>query len=82
MTLPDMALRFILNNPTVSTVIPGMRKSEECGRESARRGQGPLPLGLYAGIAQASLGPRGGQAAEVEALAAPCSAVIWISPTA
>jgi aryl-alcohol dehydrogenase-like predicted oxidoreductase len=26
MTMPEMALRFILSNPTVSTVIPGMRK--------------------------------------------------------
>ncbi|MDP4283494.1 MAG: aldo/keto reductase [Bacteroidota bacterium] len=26
MNLPEMALRFILNNPTVSTAIPGMRK--------------------------------------------------------
>jgi aryl-alcohol dehydrogenase-like predicted oxidoreductase len=26
MTLPDLALRFILSNPDVSTVIPGMRK--------------------------------------------------------
>jgi len=26
MTMPDMALRFILSNPTVSTVIPGMRR--------------------------------------------------------
>jgi aryl-alcohol dehydrogenase-like predicted oxidoreductase len=26
MTVPDMALRFILSHPTVSTVIPGMRK--------------------------------------------------------
>jgi aryl-alcohol dehydrogenase-like predicted oxidoreductase len=26
MTLPEMALRFILSNPIVSTVIPGMRK--------------------------------------------------------
>ncbi len=26
MTLPEMALRFILSNPAVSTVIPGMRK--------------------------------------------------------
>jgi aryl-alcohol dehydrogenase-like predicted oxidoreductase len=25
-TLPEMALRFILNEPTVSTIIPGMRK--------------------------------------------------------
>jgi aryl-alcohol dehydrogenase-like predicted oxidoreductase len=27
MTLPELALRFILQNPTVSTVIPGMRKT-------------------------------------------------------
>lgn len=26
MSMPDMALRFILANPTVSTIIPGMRK--------------------------------------------------------
>ncbi len=26
MTMPELALRFILSNPTVSTVIPGMRK--------------------------------------------------------
>ncbi len=26
MTMPEMALRFILSNPDVSTVIPGMRK--------------------------------------------------------
>ena len=27
MTLPEMALRFILSNPAVSTIIPGMRKA-------------------------------------------------------
>jgi aryl-alcohol dehydrogenase-like predicted oxidoreductase len=26
MTLPEMALRFILSHPAVSTVIPGMRR--------------------------------------------------------
>jgi aryl-alcohol dehydrogenase-like predicted oxidoreductase len=26
MTMPDLALRFILSNPVVSTIIPGMRK--------------------------------------------------------
>jgi len=26
MTMTEMALRFILNNPTVSTIIPGMRR--------------------------------------------------------
>lgn len=28
MTMPELALRFILNHPAVSTVIPGMRKPE------------------------------------------------------
>jgi aryl-alcohol dehydrogenase-like predicted oxidoreductase len=28
MTLPELSLRFILNHPAVSTVIPGMRKLE------------------------------------------------------
>jgi aryl-alcohol dehydrogenase-like predicted oxidoreductase len=27
MTMPEMALRFILNEPTVSTIIPGMRRT-------------------------------------------------------
>jgi aryl-alcohol dehydrogenase-like predicted oxidoreductase len=27
MTMPEMALRFILGEPTVSTIIPGMRKT-------------------------------------------------------
>jgi aryl-alcohol dehydrogenase-like predicted oxidoreductase len=27
MSMADMALRFILGEPTVSTIIPGMRKS-------------------------------------------------------
>jgi aryl-alcohol dehydrogenase-like predicted oxidoreductase len=26
MTMPEMALRFIISNPAVSTMIPGMRK--------------------------------------------------------
>ena len=47
MTLPDMALRFILNNPTVSTVIPGMRRVKNVEENLRAAGQGPLPLGLY-----------------------------------
>jgi aryl-alcohol dehydrogenase-like predicted oxidoreductase len=27
MTMPEMALRFILGEPTVSTIIPGMRRT-------------------------------------------------------
>ena len=47
MTLPDMALRFILNNPTVSTVIPGMRKVKNVEANLRAGEQGPLPLDLY-----------------------------------
>jgi aryl-alcohol dehydrogenase-like predicted oxidoreductase len=48
MTLPEMALRFILNNPTVSTIIPGMRKVKNVEENLRACGQGPLPLGLLA----------------------------------
>jgi aryl-alcohol dehydrogenase-like predicted oxidoreductase len=43
MTLPEMALRFILSNPDVSTVIPGMRKPENVRRNMAASDAGPLP---------------------------------------
>ena len=36
MDMAQMALRFILNNPTVSTIIPGMRKTGERGSEHRR----------------------------------------------
>jgi aryl-alcohol dehydrogenase-like predicted oxidoreductase len=48
MTLPEMALRFILNNPTVSTVIPGMRKAKNVEQNVRTSEQGPLPVDLYA----------------------------------
>ena len=48
MTLPEMALRFILNNPTVSTVIPGMRKGKNVEENLRASEQGPLPVDLYA----------------------------------
>jgi aryl-alcohol dehydrogenase-like predicted oxidoreductase len=48
MTLPEMALRFILNNPTVSTIIPGMRKVKNVEENLRACGQGPLPLDLHA----------------------------------
>jgi aryl-alcohol dehydrogenase-like predicted oxidoreductase len=35
LTLPDLALRFVLANPVVSTVIPGMRKSAHVERNLA-----------------------------------------------
>jgi aryl-alcohol dehydrogenase-like predicted oxidoreductase len=46
-TLPEMALRFILNNPTVSTIIPGMRKLKNVEANLGASDKGPLPVGLY-----------------------------------
>ena len=48
MTMPEMALRFILNNPTVSTIIPGMRKPRHVESNIAAGNAGPLPAELYA----------------------------------
>jgi aryl-alcohol dehydrogenase-like predicted oxidoreductase len=47
MTMPDMALRFILNNPTVSTIIPGMRKREHVLANIATSDAGPLSDELH-----------------------------------
>ena len=35
MTMPELALRWILENPTVSTIIPGMRKSKHAAANMA-----------------------------------------------
>ncbi|GAC1660698.1 MAG: aldo/keto reductase [Candidatus Acidiferrum sp.] len=48
MSLPDLALRFILSNPAVSTVIPGMRKSRHVETNLAASDRGPLPAELIA----------------------------------
>lgn len=48
MTLPEMALRFILSNPTVSTSIVGMRKPEHVQANVATSDAGPLPANLLA----------------------------------
>jgi len=47
MTMPEMALRFILNNQTVSTIIPGMRKMAHVEANIATSDAGPLPQALY-----------------------------------
>ncbi len=47
MTMPEMALRFILNNPTVSTIIPGMRKTKHVEANLAASSAGPLPDKLH-----------------------------------
>jgi aryl-alcohol dehydrogenase-like predicted oxidoreductase len=51
-TLPDLALRFILANPIVSTVIPGMRKTEHVERNLAAAGAGPLSPALLSALRQ------------------------------
>jgi aryl-alcohol dehydrogenase-like predicted oxidoreductase len=48
MTMPEMALRFILNNTDVSTIIPGMRRRKHVETNLAASGQGPLPAELHA----------------------------------
>jgi aryl-alcohol dehydrogenase-like predicted oxidoreductase len=48
MTMTEMALRFILNNRTVSTIIPGMRKLKHVESNIAAGNAGPLPAQLHA----------------------------------
>jgi aryl-alcohol dehydrogenase-like predicted oxidoreductase len=45
-SMPDMALRFILSNPDVSTVIPGMRRVRHVQANLAASDAGPLPKEL------------------------------------
>ncbi|PKQ18625.1 MAG: aldo/keto reductase [Actinobacteria bacterium HGW-Actinobacteria-8] len=46
MTMPELALRFILSNPAVSTVIPGMRSPEHIRSNFAASDAGPLSASL------------------------------------
>ena len=46
-TMPELALRFILNNPDVSTIIPGMRKLQHVEANVAASDAGPLPRELH-----------------------------------
>jgi len=46
MSLPEMALRFVLSNPTVSTQIIGMRKLDHVRENIALSDSGPLDRGL------------------------------------
>lgn len=50
MTMAQMALRFILNNPTVSTIIPGMRKPRHVAMNMEASNEGPLPQTLHAAL--------------------------------
>jgi aryl-alcohol dehydrogenase-like predicted oxidoreductase len=47
MTMAEMALRFILNNPVVSTIIPGMRKRRHVESNLACSSAGPLAEALH-----------------------------------
>jgi aryl-alcohol dehydrogenase-like predicted oxidoreductase len=46
-SMPEMALRFILNNPHVSTIIPGMRKIRHVDANLSYSDKGPLPAQLH-----------------------------------
>jgi aryl-alcohol dehydrogenase-like predicted oxidoreductase len=48
LTMPEMALRFILNNKDVSTIIPGMRKRRHVEANIAAGDRGPLDAALRA----------------------------------
>lgn len=52
MTMPQMALRFILANPIVSTIIPGMRKPRHVLDNIATSDAGPLDADLLVRLAQ------------------------------
>ena len=58
MTLPEMALRFILSHPAVSTTIAGMRKLEHVRQNIAASDAGPLDKSSSRGVEEASLGPH------------------------
>jgi aryl-alcohol dehydrogenase-like predicted oxidoreductase len=47
MNMPEMALRFILNNQDVSTIIPGMRKIRNVEANISSSDRGPLPEQLH-----------------------------------
>ena len=51
-TLPDLALRFILHHPAVSTTIPGMRKLSHVDRNTAASDAPPLDPALLAALRQ------------------------------
>jgi aryl-alcohol dehydrogenase-like predicted oxidoreductase len=50
MSMPEMALRFILSNSDVSTIIPGMRKLRHVESNLAASTAGPLPEDLHTAL--------------------------------
>ena len=55
-TMPELALRFILGNEDVSTIIPGMRKLSHVESNIAASDAGPLPRELQEKIKGLPLG--------------------------
>jgi aryl-alcohol dehydrogenase-like predicted oxidoreductase len=51
MTMPELALRWILRNPDVDTIIPGMRKLRHVEANCATSGRPPLDPALLARLA-------------------------------
>jgi aryl-alcohol dehydrogenase-like predicted oxidoreductase len=49
-TMAEMALRFILNNSDVATIIPGMRKFKNVEANIAASDKGPLPAQLHSAL--------------------------------
>jgi aryl-alcohol dehydrogenase-like predicted oxidoreductase len=47
-TMPELALRFVLSNPDVATVIPGMRSTRHVQANLGVSGAEPLPVDLLA----------------------------------
>ena len=52
MTMAEMALRFILEEPAVSTIIPGMRKTRHVEANMAASDAGPLDKALMNELAK------------------------------
>lgn len=52
MTMSEMAMRFILNEERISTVIPGMRKLKHVETNMAASEAGPLPQELHTKLCQ------------------------------
>jgi aryl-alcohol dehydrogenase-like predicted oxidoreductase len=50
MTLPELALRFILSNPDVSTTIVGMRQAEHVAANTSYSDKEPLPSDLHGAL--------------------------------
>lgn len=49
-TLPELALRFCLSSPAVSTVIPGMRRPDHVRQNAAASAKGPLSPRLLSNL--------------------------------